>query len=331
MRRYSDQSGFTLLQLLITLVIVSVVSSLAIMGITRVRAAMRLSNSTRQFAAYVEQARADAIRRHGQATVQMLTTSTYSVTMDFGGGGTVTTQTFSLESGVSFITTLQTITFDWRGRIPNEISVGFGNESGTANVNITGSGDVTIDSSIFHDASIPSVTNNTNVSGDVIPDPTPTPSTSPSPGASPGASPTPTSTPTPTATPTPTPPGHGNGNSPTPTPTPTATPTPTPTSSPSPSPSPGSTPAPCSLAASPRPLTVVQNGSGLISVIINNHTGTTTVTATSSNSGQIQVSPASRTLNGSETGTFTVTVKKVSGSVTFSSDCGSQTVDVRVQ
>ncbi|HEY0766304.1 MAG TPA: prepilin-type N-terminal cleavage/methylation domain-containing protein [Pyrinomonadaceae bacterium] len=91
MKRQLKESGFTLLQLLVTLAIISVVSTFAVMGITRARASMRLSNSTRQFGAYVERARADAVRRHGQTTVQMLTNSTYSVTMDFGDGGSATT------------------------------------------------------------------------------------------------------------------------------------------------------------------------------------------------------------------------------------------------
>ncbi|HEY0766302.1 MAG TPA: hypothetical protein VGD61_28225 [Pyrinomonadaceae bacterium] len=55
-----------------------------------------------------------------------------------------------------------------------------------------------------------------------------------------------------------------------------------------------------------------------------------TVTATSSNSGQIQVSPVSKVLTGIDVATFTVTVKKQSGSVTFNSSCGSQTVNIDV-
>ena len=156
----ASQRGFSLPQLLITLAVISVVAAIAVMGVTRARGSMRLSNATRQFASYVERARADAVRRHGQSSVQMVTPGTYSVTMDFGADGVVTTQTFPLENNVTFITELKTITFDWRGRVPEEISVGFSNEAGTANVNITGSGDVTIDSEIFHDASVPDVNYN---------------------------------------------------------------------------------------------------------------------------------------------------------------------------
>lgn len=70
-----DQRGFTVLQLIIILAIVSVVSSFAVVGIMKARAAVRLQNSARQFASYVERARSDALRRHGMASVQLLTTT----------------------------------------------------------------------------------------------------------------------------------------------------------------------------------------------------------------------------------------------------------------
>jgi hypothetical protein len=74
----------------------------------------------------------------------------------------------------------------------------------------------------------------------------------------------------------------------------------------------------------------VQNGSGTISVVLSNFSGTTTVSATSNNSAQVQVSPASRTVTGTTPATFTVTVKRQGGSVTFNAGCGSQTVTVTV-
>jgi prepilin-type N-terminal cleavage/methylation domain-containing protein len=321
------QSGFTLVQLLITIAIASILSTFAFLGITSARSAIRLSNSTRQFGSYVERARADAIRRHGVATVQLLTDSSYSVTMDFGGDGSVTTQTFQLQNGVSFITTLETITFDWRGRLPSEISVGFGNESGTANVNITGSGDITIDSEIFHDDSVPDATLSANVSPDVIPEPTLAPGHSPTPP--PDSSPTPedpSATPTPTPATDPTPKHTPPGQSPTPTPEPTPSATPTATATPTPTPQ----ATPCTLLATPPSLTVVQNGSGNISVIVAGLSGTTTISATSNNSAQIQVSPESRTVTNLGAAVFTITVKRQSGSVSFSTGCGSKTVSVTV-
>ena len=323
----NSQLGSTAIQLLITIAVVAIVSTFAFMGITSARAHIRRSNSARLFASYVERARTDAVRRHGQSSIQQVDASTYSVTMDFSGSGTVTTQNFSTESGVT-INMPRTLTFDWRGRIPIETSVGFTNTVAgvvkSINVNITGSGDVTLDSEIFLDAWIPSVILNGS-GGSVISDPTPTPD----PSASPSPSPTPTPTPDPSASPTPTP---DPSASPTPTPDPSASPTPSPTSTPTPTPAPPATPTPvpCSISASPTSITITQDGSSTVSAHLNNFSGSGTITATSSNTGQIQVSPGSVTVTGTNSATFTITVKKNSGSVTFSSSCGSQTVDVTV-
>jgi hypothetical protein len=82
--------------------------------------------------------------------------------------------------------------------------------------------------------------------------------------------------------------------------------------------------------ATPGSLTIVQNGSANIVVALNNFSGTATIKATSSNSSQIQVSPLSKKITNSASATFTVTVKKAGGSVTFNSSCGSQSVDIKV-
>src|SRR6185295_17065078 len=146
-------------QLLITVDVIAIVSAFAFMGITSARANIRLSNSVRQFAGYSERARADALKRHDTTSLQQVNATSYSITMDFNGSGTVSTQTFTTEDGVA-VNFPRTIVFDWRGRTPIETSVGFSNESGSSNVDITGSGDVTIDAQIFHDGSIPPVTLN---------------------------------------------------------------------------------------------------------------------------------------------------------------------------
>src|SRR5882762_5372158 len=142
----NKQLGFTTVQLLITIAVVAIVSTFALMGITKARAYIRRSNSARLFASYVERARSDAVRRHGQTSIQQVNTTTYSVTMDFSSSGTVTAQRFSTESGVT-INIPFTINFDWRGRIALETNVRFANElPGSDSVHITGSGDVTLNS-----------------------------------------------------------------------------------------------------------------------------------------------------------------------------------------
>ncbi|HKG97018.1 MAG TPA: prepilin-type N-terminal cleavage/methylation domain-containing protein, partial [Pyrinomonadaceae bacterium] len=63
-RTARQQHGFTIIQMLITIMIIAIVSSIGVLGIKNARAEFRLQNSARVFASYIEKARADAIRRH---------------------------------------------------------------------------------------------------------------------------------------------------------------------------------------------------------------------------------------------------------------------------
>ena len=333
---FSNARGFSTIQLLITIAVATIVTGFAVVSISRARDHVRLMNSARQFAAYAERARADSVRRHAengtQATVAVVDNNTYSVRMDWDGLGTTRTQNFDLERGVVFTTLDKSVTFDWRGRIAGEESFGFAVNKDTTwertvSVGITGSGDVTFQADYFYDDQLPPGTV-TVAGGGVTPEPgasplPPAPVQTPTPTPS-GTDPTPTPTPDPLATPTPTP-----DQNPTPTPTPNQNPTPTPTPAQEPTPTP--TPQPCVLNASPAPLEIVSDGSATVSVSRTNVTGTGTIFATSSNSGQIQVTPSSRSVTGTGAASFTITVKKNSGSVTFtSSGCISKTVDITV-
>jgi len=333
-----NADGFSMIQLLITIAVAMIITGFAIVGITRARDHVRLMNSAREFAGYVERARADAVRRHNTATVQTISETSFRVIMDFDGNGSIDAsdiKTFGLQSGVRFTTGIKGVTFDWRGRITQEQSFGFftrksfstsSTDGYTVSVGVTGAGDVTFDAQFFSDSLLPGATY-TGSPGGFIPDP----SASPGVGSYPSPTPTPTSTPTPdpNASPTPTP---SPTSYPTPTPTPTATPyaTPTPTGTVTPSPTP--TPAPCTLSATPDPLNVVSDGSGILRVNRTSASGSGTISASSSNNGQIQVTPSSQIVSGSSSASFTVTVKKAAGSVTFtSSGCASTTVTVNIQ
>ena len=209
---FSNARGFSTLQLIITVAVMTIVAGFAVVSISRARDHVRLINSARQFAAYVERARSDSVRRHAAggnaATVSVLDDNTYAITMDWDGFGAVSTRNFDLETGIVFTPGMvgKSVSFDWRGRIAKEESFGFDNTRNQVNVHITGSGDVTFDTERFYDALIPT-SPVTGTGGGVTPEP--------------GASPLPPAPPSPTPTPTPDP-------NPTPTPTPDPNPTPTP-------------------------------------------------------------------------------------------------------
>jgi len=114
----NNARGFSIIQLLVTIAVMATVTSLAVVGIVRAREHIRLTNSARQFAAYVERARADAVRRHANASVQTLDTNRYSVTMDFDNTGSVTTRDFNLQEGIQLTTGANSIPFNWPDRIP---------------------------------------------------------------------------------------------------------------------------------------------------------------------------------------------------------------------
>jgi type II secretory pathway pseudopilin PulG len=241
-RTSTQQRGFTITQMVITIAIIAIVSMAGVLGIKNARAEFKLQNAARLFATYVEKARADAIRRHGasgqESSIETFGpgSTTYAITMDFGAG-TVETRTFDLDTGLTFLTAAKKVTFDWRGRITSAWVFQIRSEylDRSLPVDVSGSGDITVGEQHFPDQLIPPV-EIAQVSGDVDTS-TPTPTPNPSPNASPAISPSPspvsdtdaTPTPTPTATPTPTPsnngngqgPGDNNGNHSTPTPTPT--------------------------------------------------------------------------------------------------------------
>jgi type II secretory pathway pseudopilin PulG len=346
-RKARRQHGFTIMQMVVTVAIISIVSTVGVLGVKSSREHFKMQNSARLFATYAEKARADSVRRHtasGQeSSVEMFGegTTTYNVTMDFGSG--VETRTFQLDPGITFGTAAAKVTFDWRGRLLGEAVV-FQIKSDYLNdeipVDVSGSGDVTIWSQYYPDRLIPDVTVST-VGDDVDHStPTPTATATPSPTASPspsdGASPSPTAT----ATPTPTPNGNGNGNGNGGTgngngngnasPTPTATPTPTPSATPTPTPIPQ-----CVAAMSPSTLSLSQSDdthkSGTSTFTMTNATGVRTLSASQAGNGNSLVLGLSLVrMDGSGSSVLTVTSKNGAGNrgvftinVTTSPACGS--------
>lgn len=343
-RTTTQQRGFTLTQMIVTLAIIAVVSTGGVLGIKTARAEFRLQNAARLFATYIEKARADSIRRHATTGQESYIetfgpgSTSYAVTMDYGSG-VIETRIFDLEPGLSFATAGKRVTFDWRGRIAEAWVFQVHSDYLDRNlpVDVSGSGDITVGEQHFPDQLIPPV-EIAEVTGDVDSTPTPTPTPTPDPSATPpvdnGGDPeaTPTPTPEPTPTPTPTPNGNGNGadgnngngNNPTP------TPTPTPSSSPSPSPG-----AQCTSAISPAELNLSQSdsanhtGSAVFTMV--NGTGTRTISASIAGNGNSLVLGVSLLrIDGSGSSVITVTTKNGAGNrgafiVNVSADpaCGS--------
>ena len=336
-------SGFTTIELVVMATILAVVTAFGFIGITKARASVRLSGAAREYASYVEKARIFSIRSHADDAAERATISinddksSYDVTMDLDGDGGMDTRTISLPSGITF-ETVEAISFDWRGRTmstvdgitsPNaQVSIRLQNSDDSISIDVTGSGDVTIDSQVFDD-SVPNVSLHI---GDLAAGATPVPTPTPSGTASP--------TPTPVvpvdvtdATPSPTPILGDGSATPTPTPASTPSPSPTPTSTPSPSPTPSPTPiVPCTITVDT--ITVIM-GTQATSTIKVSHSSDSSVSisATSSKASDLQVTPNSaQTVSAGGSATFTLKSKKSLGtySVTFTAGCGSKTVPVIV-
>jgi len=334
------QRGFSMMQLLVTLAVVSIVSGLAVFGIASARQRIRLSNSSRLLASYVEKARVDSVRRHPtdgsqMAGIEVLNRTTYRVKMDFDGDGVMETKDVTLDDGVVFASDPIALVFDWRGRLVDlpttEIKISIvmqwgDDEDDQRWVDVTRSGDVTIDSDVYLD-DIPNVNaiaaldktdgghfENANNNPHPSPSPTPVEEQSPTPSPSPTvevADPNATPTPGPDATPTPDP-----------DPTPVASPTPTPSPSASPATSPTPTPCTVTVSTSPNPFTFSKRGNGFVSFAVN-PSGSVTFKSGPNNLEVTQLSGNTfqvASLNNAR-GTFTLV---------FDTPCGTQSVTVTV-
>jgi prepilin-type N-terminal cleavage/methylation domain-containing protein len=188
-RKPHASRGVSMLELILVMSVIAIISTFAVLGITRSRNSINLQNSVRIFASYIEKARLDAIRRHDTTNVDITGPNTYTVTMDFDGAGTVGVRTFTLERGVVFTDSTNTAytvdgsgnvsssngeavswaDFNWRGRT-SQCTMPFrmqNSNNGRSAVQVAGSGDVTIDTSFSTPAAV--TTTNVNATADVAP------------------------------------------------------------------------------------------------------------------------------------------------------------------
>ena len=146
--RRNNETGAGVIDLLIAATILGIVASLAAVNFSAARNAMRLSTSAQVLSAYLDKARLSAIRCHCSTTVVISTTGAYTITAPVKSA-TVETLNIPLEPNVTFqgLTLPLTMTFDWRGRPDNDYHLTLSNTSGTRTVDLSGGGDIKVNSS----------------------------------------------------------------------------------------------------------------------------------------------------------------------------------------
>ncbi len=157
----NNNRGFTVIELLIVVSILSVVSGFALMQVTRARQLMTRENAARELGSYLEKARVDSLRRHPTAAAQMaqvtvINSTFYSVAMDADGNGALDApKVLSLPAGTAlqFNTPYpRTIYFNWRGRtvdaagnVATPAFITISNSYGSSRIDLTTAGQPTLE------------------------------------------------------------------------------------------------------------------------------------------------------------------------------------------
>jgi len=169
-RKRSGQSGLGLTELLIAVAIITAIGAVALINLKSARASLRVQNSVRQLASYMEKARIDAVRRHSSSSVTFTSPTSYTVHMDFQNTGAPMDRSFTFENGVQLASSeLPVVNFNWRGRTVTAgascvttFSVkNTSNPNEGLNVDVSGSGDVTVENK---QPTLPNVPYNNGVS-----------------------------------------------------------------------------------------------------------------------------------------------------------------------
>ena len=168
--KMSGDAGVSVTELLVVIVVIGVVSSFALANFLTAGKSVKLSGATRTLSTYLEKARLDSVRRHGGASVNLNSATSYTVNIDFGTGA-ATARTITLPPGTSLhyslppaatsidpSTTPVTITYDWRGRAGSKVLITVTDSTtgvGSSTVSVGSVGDVSTDTTVSGPVSTP--------------------------------------------------------------------------------------------------------------------------------------------------------------------------------
>src|SRR5260221_11344998 len=99
--KLNSAAGISVTELLLVILIVGIVSSFALAQFLNATKSVKLSGATRTLSTYLEKARVDSVRRHGGATVNINSATSYTVNLDFAGTGANSARTIALPAGTA--------------------------------------------------------------------------------------------------------------------------------------------------------------------------------------------------------------------------------------
>jgi len=174
--KLSNSTGFSILELLIVVALIGTVSTIALINFQRSSRNFNVAGATRNLSTYLQKARVDSVRRHGGASININSASSYTVNIDFGTG-TATARTITLPAGTSLSYSLPpattsitpsdtpiTIEYDWRGHTANTVSLTLSDStSGVApsSLVVGPAGDISIDTAVRGPVTTPTPRNTT--------------------------------------------------------------------------------------------------------------------------------------------------------------------------
>lgn len=175
--KLSSSAGVSAVELLIVGALVSLVSTMALVNFQQSSRSFTVAGATRTLSSYLEKARVDSVRRHGGASININSASSYTVNIDFEGDGLATDRTITLPAGTTLAYRLPPatatinpsdtpiiITYDWRGRTGSTVllTVTSSTAGVTPSTMIVGpAGDISSDSTVTGPVTTPTPQNTT--------------------------------------------------------------------------------------------------------------------------------------------------------------------------